>query len=250
MNRWRQFIDRDTPVPLHYQLRQIIKADIDGSRLRPGEMLDPETELCNALSISRPTVRQALNSLVADGYLVRMKGKGTFVAQQKLEANFIQKLESFHLEMQSLGIVPTTQVRKLEVVNSVASVNEKLGLGISESLVCLARLVLADGKPIVYLESFLPASRFFSLVEEDMSTSPLYMVLHTKYNVNVVHVKRQFEAVNATTSEAEILDIAKNKAICLVRNIAYDEQGLPVEYCIAKYRGDQNKFTMDMYRNV
>jgi GntR family transcriptional regulator len=152
--------------------------------------------------------------------------------------------------MQSLGIVPTTQVRKLEISDAIASVNEKLGLSISESLVCLQRLVLANGKPIVYLESFLPASRFFSLVEEDMSASPLYMVLHTKYNVNVVHVKRQIEAVNANTSEAEILNIAKNKAICLVRSIAYDEMGQPVEYSIAKYRGDQNKFTMDMYRNV
>jgi GntR family transcriptional regulator len=250
LNRYRLQIDRSTPMPLYYQLRQIIKADIDSNALRPGDMIEPEVELCAALSISRPTVRQALNSLVADGYLLRTKGKGTFVARQKLEANFIQKLESFQFEMQSQGIVSTIKVLRLEIVSEAANINEKLGLGISEKLICLQRLCLANGKPILYLESYLPANRFASLIEEDMASTPLYPVLHTKYNVNVVHVHKQIEAVNATSAESELLDMGKNKAVCLVRHIAYDEQGLPVEYCIAKYRGDQNKFTLDMYREV
>jgi GntR family transcriptional regulator len=237
-------------MPLYYQLRQIIKADIDGNKLHPGDMIEPEVEICAALSISRPTVRQALSSLVSDGYLLRTKGKGTFVARQKLEANFIQKLESFQFEMQSQGIVPTTKVLRLDITGENANINEKLGLGINEKLVCLQRLCLANGKPILYLESYLPAGRFASLVDEDMASSPLYPVLHTKYNVNVVHVHKQIEAVNATSAESELLDMAKNKAVCLVRHIAYDEQGLPVEYCIAKYRGDQNKFTLDMYRTA
>lgn len=249
LQEWRQLIDRSVPMPLYYQLRQIIKADIDNGKLQPGDMIEPETEVCAALNMSRPTIRQALNSLVADGYIKRVKGKGTYVSQQKLEANFIQKLGSFHLEMLHQGLTPKTQVLSLEIISGQASANEKLNLDISEQLVFLQRICYANEKPIVYMESYLPGNRFASLVNEDLSATPLYVVLQKKYNVSVVHVKRQIEAVNATSAEAEVLDMARNKAISLVRNIAYDENNVPVEYAISKYRGDQNKFTLDMYRD-
>ena len=44
-----------------------------------------------------------------------------------------------------------------------------------------------------------------------------------------------------------MLNLNRGQAICLVQNTAYDQYGMPVEYNISRYRGDRNKFTMDMY---
>ena len=73
-------LHKDIPVPLYYQLKLQILADIKEGRLHVGDMLPPECELCKEMGISRPTVRQAMGELVAEGHLTRCKGKGTFVS--------------------------------------------------------------------------------------------------------------------------------------------------------------------------
>ena len=88
-------LHRDVPVPMYYQLKLQLQADIREGRMRPGDMLPPECELCEQLGVSRPTVRQAMSELVAEGLLTRRKGKGTFVAapaERPVDARFFQGL--------------------------------------------------------------------------------------------------------------------------------------------------------------
>ena len=240
-------IDRNSPVPLYHQLKQLLMEEISSGELKPDTLLPPEMEICRMLNFSRPTVRQALNAMVSEGYLVRKKGKGTFVSRPKLEANFIQKLESFHQEMSHLGMIPSTEVLRLEIVPGIPGYNERLNLNDNEDLVLLERLCRGDGEPLVYQESYLPASRFAGLVQEDLSAHSLYRTLHERFGTDVVHIHRQIEAVNASHTVANLLKIARSQAICLVENVAYDQLGVPVEYNLSRYRGDRNKFTMDMH---
>ena len=71
-------LDRHTPVPLYYQLKQMILAQIKDGTLQTGDMLPTELELCQRYGVSRQTIRQALGELVFEGYLHRHKGRGTF----------------------------------------------------------------------------------------------------------------------------------------------------------------------------
>ncbi|MDR2670807.1 MAG: GntR family transcriptional regulator, partial [Oscillospiraceae bacterium] len=77
-------LDKNTPIPLYFQLKQLILGMIEAGDLRPGDLLPTEQALGGIFSISRSTTRQALSELVLEGYLYRAKGKGTFVAQPKL----------------------------------------------------------------------------------------------------------------------------------------------------------------------
>lgn len=221
--------------------------EILSGMLKVGTLLPSEMDICEILNFSRPTVRQALSAMVAEGYLIRKKGKGTFVSRPKLEANFIQKLGSFHTEMVQQGMTPNTEVLRLEIISGIPVYNERLGIPANESLVVLERLCHGDGEPIVYQESYLPASRFAALINEDLTSRSLYKILHTNFNTEVVHVHRQIEAVNASQSDTDLLHVARAQAICLVQNTAYDQFDVPVEYNISRYRGDRNKFTMDMH---
>ena len=65
-------IDRELPVPLYSQIKQQILQRISEGALKLGDPLPSETEICTELNISRPTVRQAMGDLVAEGYLSRM----------------------------------------------------------------------------------------------------------------------------------------------------------------------------------
>jgi len=77
-------IDKSVPIPLYYQLKQMIKRKIEKGEFKPGDRLPTEQELCEMFDISRTPVRQALTELTYEGILYRRPGLGTFVSDFSL----------------------------------------------------------------------------------------------------------------------------------------------------------------------
>ncbi len=78
-------LDRSSFVPLYYQLQELLKEEIESGSWAPGDMLPSEPELARELGVSRIVVRQALAILQDDRQIVRVRGRGTFVAEPKLD---------------------------------------------------------------------------------------------------------------------------------------------------------------------
>ncbi|MCS4585722.1 GntR family transcriptional regulator [Clostridium perfringens] len=78
-------IDKNSPIPVYYQLKEMIKEKIADGTWQVGQCIASERELTEAYGVSRMTVRQALGELVQEGLLVREKGKGTFVCEPKVK---------------------------------------------------------------------------------------------------------------------------------------------------------------------
>lgn len=243
-------LHRDVPVPMYYQLKLQLQADIREGRLRPGDRLPPECELCERLGVSRPTVRQAMSELAAEGLLTRRKGKGTFVAapaERPVDARFFQRLQSFNEEMLQKGLTPSTRVLCAEVTGGRPDVAGELGLAQDAPLIHLTRLRAADGQPLVVVDTWLPGARFAGLEREDFALDSLYALLDARYGVRVDRACRQFEAADASPEDARLLDMEAGRAVCRVRTLAYCGQE-PVEVSLARYRGDRNSFTVELYR--
>ena len=201
------------------------------------------------LKISRPTVRQAFTELVNEGYLNRYKGKGTFVSTPKVNDRFFSKLESFHDEMVEKGYNPKTLVIKVEKIKGSYEANERLSLPINAPLIYLGRVRSVGKVPLVYVETFLPYDKYERLMQVDYTVNSLYDSLEKLYHIRVNRVRREFVAGNSLKNEAELLQIARNKAILLVKTVAYSgDVTNPVEFSIAHYRGDMNKFSVELSR--
>ncbi len=241
-------LDKNIPVPLYYQLKQIILNQIETGSLKIGDMLPTELQLCEEYGVSRQTIRQAFGELVHEGYLYRHKGKGTFVAKPKIEEHFFARLETYNDEMEKKGVVPSTKLLEAKVTDGISSVNEILGIPLREKLLVIRRLRFADGEPIVHLTTHLPASIFKGLEREDLETHSLYDLMETKYGRRMIRVSRVIEAVKATSADVTLLGMSKNDAVCFVRTTGYCEGDLPMEYSKAYYRGDRTKFSLDVYR--
>lgn len=242
-------LDKNVPIPLYYQLKKQILDMIENSTLKSGDMLPAENDLCEALHVSRPTIRQAFRELMNEGYLIRYKGKGTFVATPKVKDRFLSKLGSFNQEMLDKGMTPTTDVLSLEKLPGSPEINEKLKLPFQASVICLERLRRADNLPMVLVKTYLPFDKYPRLLDIDFTENSLYSVLEQMYRVRVRHALREIEAVNAKRYEAELLEIALNQALCLVHTVSFaDGMDQPVEYSIARYRGDATKFSVEIYR--
>jgi GntR family transcriptional regulator len=240
-------LDKSIPIPLYYQLKKQLLSLIENSKLKEGELLPPENELCEALNVSRPTIRQAFSELVNEGYLTRHKGKGTFISKPKVEDRFFSKLQTFQEEMAEKGLKPVTRVVKLEMINGPHEANEKLSIPISEPLLYLSRVRSVSMIPLVYVETFLPYKTFDKLMQVDYSTSSLYDSLEKIYSIRVNRVHREFMSVNARNKDAEFLEISRNKAISLVKTVAFFDN-TPVEFSVARYRGDINQFSVELFR--
>ncbi len=247
---WRQkiHIDKLSPIPLYFQMKQAILEAVRDGTLQEGDMIPSELDLCDMHDISRSTIRQTLSELVMEGYLTRRRAKGTVVAAPKIDARFLNKLQSYNEEMRQKGLEPSTRLMNLKVLEGVRHINEKLRLEASEPLIYLERLRCADGEPLVYLETYIPYNIFPLLMKQDFTNGSLYEYMEKLYEKRVSRVVRKLEAVIANAAEAQLLDIAKGAPVCLVKTVAYTAGGEPVEYSVARYRGDRNEFSVELYR--
>src|SRR5690606_36647664 len=106
-------VSKNSPIPLYYQLKEILQEMIDNEELKPGDALPSERELCEILGISRMTVRKAVMDLVNEGIVYREQGKGTFVAKPKSK-HLLNKLQGFTEEMEEKGLKVKTQILSFE----------------------------------------------------------------------------------------------------------------------------------------
>ncbi len=239
--------DKSTPIPMHYQIRKFIQDNIENGKLAADECLPPELELASTFNVSRSTVRQAINDLVVKEVLYRRRGKGTFVKQEKTVSTFFQKLNSFNEEMMLKGKMPSTKQISLEVIEPIPSVNAALGIDKNEPLIYLERLRFVDNQPNVYMESYLPYSIFQGMEFEDMNDRSMYSVMNEKFGVSVDRVLRHIEVANATKKIAQMLSVKNGAAIFLVSFTGYAFDGsVPVEYSVSRYRGDVNRFVVEL----
>ena len=91
MTMFTKEINKDVPIPLYYQLKNIIKTDIENGTLKTGDTIPTEMEIMSHYNISRFTVRQAISELVNEGYLVRKTSNGTFVTEPNKKTTLAER---------------------------------------------------------------------------------------------------------------------------------------------------------------
>ena len=234
-------IRKDVPIPLYYQLKEILLEHIEHAH--PGDTLPTETELCYQFNISRPTVRQAMSELVNEGYVRRRKGKGTIIARPRIRQDFLQELESFNTEMKRKGVAPSTRLLTCELRKANEQVASTLQISAGTDIIYLERLRFADGEPIVHVQTSLSHDRLEGLEKKPFETHSLYEIIEQEYGYTIDHAVRTLEADLAREPLADLLNVPEGAPIQFIETVAYLSDDTPIEYSRAHYRGDRNKFT-------
>lgn len=238
-------INRSLPLPLHFQLRQILLEKIERGEWAVGALIPSEQELQEIYGLSRITVRQALGELETEGRLNRQRGRGTFVAQPKYEHSPIgHRGISYYLAQQ--GLTPGWKLLDKKWVTASAEVRQKLGLKNGGKVYCLRRLRLANTEPIGYLIAYLPEA-----IANDINTGALEEGEAMRYLAHLpqMHhsrVERSLEAVAARKEEAKLLGVKTGSPLMLIDRLIISEDGTPVEFLHAVYRGDRLKYQLEM----
>ncbi|WP_456824039.1 GntR family transcriptional regulator [Cellulomonas sp. P5_E12] len=138
-------------------------ADLVAQELRVGDAIPSERRLSQQFGLSRMTVRQAVDTLVSDGVLVREHGRGTFVAPQRID--FEMRLTSFGEEMRRRGMEPATTVLTAQVVAATPDVATALDIESRQRVHFLYRVLSADGTPICIEQVWVPVALAPSLLD-------------------------------------------------------------------------------------
>lgn len=242
-----QKLDKTTPVPLYYQLKELILSEIKSGAYPKNSMIPTEKELSEIFEISRTTVRQAVAELVKEGWLYRVKSKGTFVSQPKINQDFMQKLESYNDQICRTGRTPHTEVLEFDVLKATKEIADYLEIQPEDKVIYLHRKRYADDEPIVVLKTYLPYDRCAFIMAHDFEKEALYKVLAEDDKCKVFCVKRLVEAIEASASDAEILGMKRGKPIQYFTSVGYNAFGQPIEYSLAKYRGDKSRFEVTVF---
>jgi len=242
-------VDHSSPVPLYHQLSQYIEGHIKEKQWRPGQLLPSEQEICDRAGVSRTVVRQALAALERVGLVSKQSGKRSTVAIPKYDGGLMQNLTGFHEDAIAMGQKPSTQVLDLRVEPASDEVAERLRLDAGAPTVMLNRLRFLDGEPEVLVATFLPQHRCPALVDEDLTDQSLYELLDRKYGLRIVEGFRTIEAVSLERADARLLRVKAGSPALLLRSVGYTADGSPLEYFVAKHRGDRSKFGVRLLRS-
>lgn len=242
-------LDKNHPIPLYYQLVELIRERIQAGELKPGNQLPSERELSEQAGISRMTARQAVAFLVREGGVVVKPGVGTFVAEPKLAHNALHLL-GFTEEMMRQGGSATSRVIEQALMVSPLRVAIELNLASTDWVVKIVRLRLSAELPLVLETIFVPASLCPGLEAEDLSAQSFYLLLEQKYGLRPDRTRQTLEATVVNDYERQFFGVKAGTPMILLEGVTYLEQGRPVEYFKAVYRGDRFKFELESQRQA
>jgi len=241
MTEWP--LDRNSPIPLYFQIAENLKRAIEDGTLKPGERLDNELDLTERLGVSRPTVRQAVQRLVEQGLVVRRRGLGTVVAAPRILRSVA--LTSLYDDLAANHRHPATTVlaaREIEADDELASV---LALPAGAAVLSVERLRLADGTPLAIMHNFLPAGLLKGRPEHVLEKTGLYELLR-RQGVELHAGEQVIGARPATTHEAKLLRAPWSATVLTMTRTTFDATGRPVEHGSHTYLADRYSFTMTL----
>ena len=200
------YLNRNSALPLYYQLKEHIKDAILKGQYKPNDRLPTEEELCKQFSISRPVVRHAYEELTKEGLIGRRKGSGTFVKQQSYKSSLFEEFIDFSFEKNIIDIEKNSKIIKRNtIVNS--NISSRMNIPEDSELLNLSRIIYNNGYPISIIESYLPCQYFLNIDNyiQFPFAKTIIETVETMYGIYIQKAIRNLTAVQISEEKVKFL---------------------------------------------
>lgn len=228
-----------------------IRTAIQGGRLRVGDRLPSEPQLAAELGISRATLREAVRMLVSDGLLDRRHGVGTFVVRVPTPTieRGIDELFSLGDAIEQLGYAAGMGAHRVAVEPCPPLVADELRVTPDVPILHLTRVRLADGRPVILCEDFLPEAliRPQALTADEAAAEvaargSLYRWFEERLGLAIDTALTRIEPLAADAATSDALRVPRGKALLVLRQTHYTADGTPVLYSSNVHDSDVIRF--------
>lgn len=226
------------------QISQFYADEIKAGRLRQGQQLPTEAEITERFSVSRVTVRKALDELVEKDLITKVHSKGSVVKEND-KIMCLDSLMGFTEEMSRRGLSVSTKVLSATLETAGEHISNKLDIDSRSKVYLITRLRLVEDEVIAVEKVAISYYRCPDLLKYDLSGS-LYKIISQEYGHKIVRANEVLEATLADKREIDLLGIkTKQPVLKIERNTFLDDQA-PLEFTSSIYRGDKYKFRVTL----
>lgn len=232
-------------IPLHKQISDWLKQQIEEGELEKDEKLPSENELSNKFDVSRVTVRRALQTLENDQLIYRCQGLGSFVTDQRAHQSF-SILNDFTEELAGSGLEPSSRVLYFgqETIEERKDLLSYLGIENKKVAVKIERVRLGDGEPIAYDVTWMPVF-YGQLIEGyDLEQTTIFQILEDEFEIPIEKGCYRIEATVADEALAEHLEVEPQTPLLQINRISYTIGDKPVYFQKRFYRNDKMVFEL------
>jgi GntR family transcriptional regulator len=241
-------VDPGNPLPLYSQLCKIVEEKVEARQWRPGQALPSEQVFCETFGLSRTVVRQAFSALESKGLIRKRNGKLSTIGFPSYQGGLMQSLRGFHEDTLAKGQRTSTQVLEFRVIPATQELAEHLDLQEGEPVVMLNRLRSLSDEPEVLVVTYLPLRKCPEILSFDFSTRSLYEVLDKEFGLRIAKGRRRIQAIALEKTDARLLGVRAGSPALLLTSIGLLPDGSPLEYFVAKHRGDRSQFEVQLVR--
>ncbi len=230
--------------PLYKQVYDTLIARLADGYWKPAAALPSEFALAEELGVSQGTVRKALNQLVAENILIRRQGKGTYVSEHTQESSMFRFFR--YREAGGEDLIPITEI--IDVERRQATVREANKLNLTDELdvVQLTRLRSINGKPAIFERVLQPLAIFPDIDKERELPNSLYTLYQEKYNISIVEVQDELQAVNLPADIAEYLNLTADIPVLMTERASINIDGRVAEWSQAYCSTDNFVYSVSL----
>lgn len=236
---------------LHEQAAEYIRARIASGEYALGGRIPTENELCALLGISRPTLRQALDALAREGYLARVKGRGTFVTEPKVTHESTSFITGYREESERNHRTLRTKVLGIGAMRAPDAVADALELPAGARVTRLVRLRHLEGyrnnAPVVYTTLYVPCKLFPDMAALDFTDLSFYQVLADR-GLDVRQASRRLEVAPPPPEVTAALGISPFEPTIFITSVGRMGDGRPIEYTESHYPAAGSRFLIEVRR--
>src|SRR5947209_3745390 len=197
-------VEKESPTPIYVQIAQALSGLIASGRLPAGTPLPPERTLADLVGVSRMTLREATNLLEQKGLIESYRGRGTFVAGNRLRKQQ-QEMRGFTEEVRARGGVPSSRLISFDLVPAPEDAREFFGLGPGQKVYKICRVRSCDGKPLAIETVHLSQTMCPGLERFDLERNSLYKILEETYGLRMEGCVEEMSAEVPTPSQIKLL---------------------------------------------
>ncbi|WP_456277343.1 GntR family transcriptional regulator [Bacillus sp. AK128] len=232
---------REEPLQ-HLEIAEFLIHNIRSSVYEVDQKIPSENELCRQFNVNRHVVRQAIARITNLGWVTPLQGKGCYVNQIPKPILYVLSSQTrFSENMESQGIQHKSKLLDWKKGEPTPNEKEQLALQGNEFVYRLEILRYIDGKPISITTTVFPESEVPNLEEHFYKFHSLYGILLEHYQLRPIRSSSTFQASLPMMKDADFLEIPESIPIVQIESIMNHPSGHPIEYSVARVRGDMHK---------
>ena len=224
-------------------LNQIQTGEIAAHSLLPSE-----NELKDHYETSRETVRKALNLLAQEGYIQKIRGKGSVVIKNTKLDFPVSGLVSFHELAQKMEVAPKTIVHELSLMKPEEYIKQQLNVTSEDEVWKISRVREIGGEKVILDKDYLNKN-FVPHITKEICEHSIYHYLENELDLVISYAKKEIIVEKPTAEDRELLNLEGFHNIVIIRNYVYLEDASLFQYTESRHRPDKFRFVDFARRN-